>query len=146
MLSTVNKLAGITARLWDEKGDPRPLKFMMKPYPLPARESDQPIVVLSYFRAGGSAVFGFNQQPAWKEISYNWWQKSIASVGVEFAAEKSKPRKYAASATPEIAWSLYRMLRRAEVGDENTLSWNIDDTFPLTVKFTLKTDPWRVLQ
>ena len=114
MLEIANAVARLSDRLWDDKGEERPLAFMMKASPLPQALPHEPIAVLSYLHAGGSSIFGFNQQPSWKEFTLQWHSGSSAAVGIEFTTPDASARFQNAVTVPKTAWSFYRLLQKAE--------------------------------
>lgn len=115
MLPTLNALQRLTNTLWNSKGEQQALTFMVKPYPLPRMRAGGPLVSLSYLHAGDFSLFGFNQQPAWKEMTFDWSRESSASVGVEIVAADGKSnRLYNAVEVGRSAWSFYHLLQRSE--------------------------------
>jgi hypothetical protein len=150
-LDRVNATAVLTKTLWDEKGVPQPVTFSIKALPLPPRQKQESVVVLSYLRSGKGSVFGFNQQPAWQNLELEWWKDQAAAVGVEFATKKKKSRKsYRAITVPESTWSFYRLLQKAEPGEMDVLTWRIKspevENKLLDIQFAVRDDPWAVFQ
>ncbi|MCG8471661.1 MAG: hypothetical protein MI742_07370 [Desulfobacterales bacterium] len=115
MLPTLNAVQRLTATLWNDEGDVKPLTYMVKPYPLPQVKAGGPLVSLAYLHAGDFSIFGFNQQPAWKKMDFDWSRENSASVGVELLPRKGGPSKlYNAVEVGRSAWSFYHLLQRSE--------------------------------
>ncbi len=114
MLQTVNAVAGLSDSLWDNKGDELPLKFMIKPIPLPPAVINEPIAILSYLHAGGASIFGFNQQPSWKEFKFQWQTASSAAVVTEFTTKDTTTKFQNAVKISRTGWSFFRLLQKAE--------------------------------
>lgn len=114
MPQTVTAVARLSENLWDNKGDELPLKFMVKPIPLPQAVINEPIAILSYLHAGGSSIFGFNQQPSWKEFKFQWQTASSAAVVIEFATKDATTRFQNAVKISRTGWSFFRLLQKAE--------------------------------
>jgi hypothetical protein len=152
MLEMVNELTRIGKTFWDENGAPKPIKFTIKPFVLPQSELGGPIMVLSYLKSGKSAVFGFNQQPAWHEFEFEWWKEPNAMVGVEYITSINSRKNYRAITAPESCWSFYQLLRMGETLNENVAGWRMKEAFAngsadlLTIKFAMKTDPWALFR
>jgi hypothetical protein len=114
MLKTVNAVARLSDSLWDNKGDERPLQFMIKPIPLPPAVMNEPIAILSYLHAGGASIFGFNQQPSWKAFQFQWQTASSAAIVSEFATKDTTTRFQNAVKISRTGWSFFRLLQKAE--------------------------------
>jgi type VI secretion system protein ImpL len=153
MLGRVNLIARLARAYFDRDGKRAPLALSATPLPLPKELDRSGYVTMSFLRAGGSTVFGFNQQPTARAFSPSWWGSDGASLGIMFGDPNSKEtpdhadRSVDASASP---WSLYRLLEKASfVGD--TAVWTLPGdgarrrTVP--VRFVLRGDavalhPW----
>jgi hypothetical protein len=150
MLSMLNNISGISKTLWDEKGLPRPLVLYFRSFPLPAMTDKEMVAVLSYLQSGTSSVFGFNQKPAWQSFQLEWWKEQPAAAGLEFRSSSDTPSIYRAISIPQSSWSFHRLLKQAEVVDNNVLVWKVGQPeYPagsLTVKFASQTDPWAVFK
>jgi hypothetical protein len=150
MLNTVNNISLLSKSLWDEKGQPKPLVFYFKSFPLPAMIEGEPIAVLSYLQSGKSSAFGFNQKPAWQKFELEWWQEQPAAVGLEFRESPDAPSVYKTITVPKSNWSFHRLLKESKVVDTSVLTWQIvNPEYPretLPVQFATKTDPWEVFR
>jgi len=114
LLPTANAVARLTKALWNDKGEEKPLEFMIKPYPLEPISDIGPIVSLSYMHAGDFSVFGFNQQPSWKRLKFDWSRESSAAVGVEIVTEDGTSKLQNAVAVGNSAWSFYHLLQKSD--------------------------------
>ena len=150
MLSMLNNISRISKTLWDEKGLPQPLVLYFRSFPLPAMTDKEMVAVLSYLQSGTSSVFGFNQKPAWQPFQLEWWKEQPAAAGLEFRSSSDTPSIYKAISIPESTWSFHRLLKQAEVVDNDVLVWKVEQPeYPkgsLTVKFATQTDPWAVFK
>jgi len=150
MLDTVNNVSRLSKTLWDDKGQPKPLIFYFKSFPLPAMIEGDPIAVLSYLQSGKSSAFGFNQRPAWQKFELEWWQEQPAAVGLEFKTSPEDPSIYRTIAIPNSNWSFHRLLKESKVADKNVLTWKIVSpeypTETLKVQFATKSDPWELFE
>lgn len=114
MLPSINAIARLSAILWDKDGEDWPIEFLVKSFPLPVAESHEPIVILTYLKAGNSSVFGFNQQPSWEKFNFNWIEESNAAVGVEFTNKGESATFQDAVTVPKSTWSFYHLLQKTE--------------------------------
>jgi hypothetical protein len=150
MLNTINNISRLSKILWNDKGQPEPLVFYFKSFPLPAMVEGDPIAVLSYLQSGKSSAFGFNQRPAWQKFELQWWQEQPAAVGLEFRTSPEAPSMYKAITVAKSNWSFHRLLQESKVVDTNVLTWKIvNPEYPretLNVQFATKTNPWEVLK
>lgn len=150
MLNTINNISRLSKILWNDEGQPKPLVFYFKSFPLPAMVEGDPIAVLSYLQSGKSSAFGFNQRPAWQKFELEWWQEQPAAAGLEFRTSPEAPRIYKAITVAKSNWSFHRLLKESKVVDTNVLTWKIvNPEYPretLNVQFATKTDPWEVLK
>jgi hypothetical protein len=150
MLNTVNHISRISKTLWDQKGLPKPLTLHFMSFPLPATIGEELVAVLSYLKSGNSSAFGFNQKPAWQKFELEWWQEQPASAGLEFRESSDTPSIYKAVTILKSNWSFHRLLKQAEVADDEVLGWKIErPEYPrefLTVQFATKSDPWVVFK
>jgi len=150
MLGTINSIITGSRTFWDEKKNPIPLHFLIKPLPLPRIEQGKPVVALSYLKSGKSAVFGFNQRPDWQSFKIEWWENQTATVGIEFKTSLDSSKSYRVITGPESPWSFYHLLRDAKIEDENILIWRFnspeskEDIY--AVQFEIKPDPWAIFR
>ncbi len=114
MLTVVNSLARITSNLWDKDGVAQALKIRLKPALLPTIQNSDSIPILSYLKLGDTTVFGFNQYSSWKDVNYEWFNETEASVGVEFTDKKDSAKFRTAASVSSSVWSFYHMLQMGE--------------------------------
>ncbi|MBU1341195.1 MAG: hypothetical protein KKE44_14825 [Proteobacteria bacterium] len=151
MFKEVNHISHLSKIFFNDKGDPQPLSFDVKPHPLPLTEKKLMFVVLSYLRSGKNTVFGFNQQPSWHKFNLEWWKPESASAGVEFMEEPEKKGKIFSNITvPNSYWSFYRLLDKAQTPEPQTWMWDIqspgDIQWKRAISFSIRNDPWIVFQ
>jgi type VI secretion system protein ImpL len=150
MLVRVNLIARLARTYFDKDGKRAPLALSVTPLPLPKELDREGYVTMSFLRAGGAAVFGFNQQPTARAFTPSWWGSDGASIGIMFGDPDLKgtpDRSVDVSASP---WSLYRLIEKGNpLGD--TVVWTMPGdgykrrTVP--VRFVLRGDavalhPW----
>lgn len=146
MLASVSRIKSVSRMLWDDKGNPKPLQFLVKPLPMPHMVKGKPVVALFYLKSGKSSVFGFNQLPDWEPFTIEWWENQTATVGIEFNTSLDSSKSYQVIAGPASAWSFYHLLRDAKIEAENVLMWQFEspesksDVF--LVQFEIKPEPW----
>ncbi len=169
MLPTVNAIELLSASLWDKNGEEKLIEFMLKPVLLPSSDKNKSIAVLSYLQTGGKSIFGFNQQPAWKNFKVQWNNKHSASVGIELSKKDASEKTQYSLSVVKSPWNFYRLLQKTEnfsdsdnvtgytylnSGDLESgnrhivLTWPIpvgkpEENKTLNVKFAIKGDPWR---
>jgi len=98
------------------------------PLPLPKELDREGYVTMSFLRAGGASVFGFNQAPTARSFTPTWWGAEGASIGIMFGdpvfrnqPDRTPDRSIDTSASP---WALYHLIERAsQVGD--TVVWTL---------------------
>lgn len=130
MIARLNASAQLTSMLWGPEGNPLPIQFETKADLLPdlrvqVDEDDLPHASLAYLRSGESSVLGFNQHINWQKFKYEWWQRSPASVGVEFISGDQKVKKYSGVDVDESVWSFFRLLQQADLTEKNHYYWTI---------------------
>jgi len=113
MLITLDAIERLSAKLWTQDGEERPLELTIRPAPLPASVGGN-IPVLSYLQAGEDAVIGFNQQPSWKTISFQWHTSSVATVGLEIITSEEEERMQRSLSVPKTFWSFFHLFQEAE--------------------------------
>jgi len=150
MLARVNLIARLARAYFDKDGKRAPLALTVTPLPLPRDLDREGYVTMSFLRAGGATVFGFNQQPTARAFSPSWWGGDGASIGIMFGDPDLKGTPDRSVDSPSSPWSLYRLIEKASVvGD--TAVWTLPGdgarrrTVP--VRFVLRGDavalhPW----
>jgi hypothetical protein len=146
MFETEKEIRRLSKIFLNEEGTPQPLTIFIKPLlSRPSTEQDA-MVLLSYLQAGKLSVFGFYQQPRWQKFQFEWWKDQPSSVGVEVVTKKKSRKSSRGMTIPKSSWSLYRLLQKAEIIDDNTYVWKIYipemKTATIDLKFAIKDDPW----
>jgi type VI protein secretion system component VasK len=148
MFETEKEIRRLSKIFLNEEGTPQPLTIFIKPLLSHPSEEQDAMVLLSYLQAGKLSVFGFYQQPLWQKFQFEWWKDQPSSVGVEVATKKKSRKSSRGMTIPKSSWSLYRLLQKAEIIDDNTYVWEIHipemRTGTIDLKFAIKDDPWAV--
>ncbi|MEY3288178.1 MAG: hypothetical protein RLZZ419_420 [Pseudomonadota bacterium] len=148
-LDRLNAAQQITANLWDEQGNPKPLQLSVKPGLLPTFDSKQipqaPLVSLSYLRKGGASVLGFNQQADWQKLSLEWWLPQQAEVGMEFRKDDEPTQVYTDITVGDSPWNFFRLLQQGQVTGTQNYRWKLaHPNFPqqpLNIDFSFQANP-----
>src|SRR5262249_1527589 len=114
MLSRVNMIARLS-RVYFKDGQRAPLQLTVTPLGLAKELDRQGYVTMSFLRAGGASVFGFNQAPTARSFTPSWWGNEGASMGIMFGDPifrnhpdgGSPDRSIDTSASP---WALYHLI------------------------------------
>ncbi|EYF05023.1 type VI secretion protein IcmF/TssM N-terminal domain-containing protein [Chondromyces apiculatus] len=115
MYRILNAAGVISARLWDEKGKPRPLSYQLSTVPLGSAPRDGDALTLVYVKVGSESLFNFNQKPTEKVLAVDWTTPSTALVGVQLTDVASKETSFPPPLAVEGAhFSLLRLLRKAQ--------------------------------
>jgi type VI secretion system protein ImpL len=148
MLPLVNDLARLSDALWDQDGARVPLTFSITPRPLPRKAVDGRVATLAYLDSGGTSVHAFNQRPSSRPFTFPWWDQTSASVGVMLSEPEGNGQAYSIDVV-EPDWSLYRLLKQAQVSEDLELSWRISITGArdsMRLRFVLDRDPWALFR
>jgi hypothetical protein len=148
-LHRLNAAQQLTANLWDEQGNPKPLQSYVKPGLLPTFDSKQipqaPLVSLSYLRKGGVSVLGFNQQADWQKLSLEWWIPQPAEVGMEFRKDDDPTQVYTDITVGDSPWNFFRLLQQGQVTGTQNYRWKLaHPNFPqqpLNLDFSFQANP-----
>ncbi|HZS39319.1 MAG TPA: hypothetical protein VFF06_20950 [Polyangia bacterium] len=143
MLARVNLVARLARIFWDKEGKRAPLELSVTALPLPKDLGADGYVTMSFLRAGGASVFGFNQRPMSRTFAPAWWSSEGASMGVSFGDGAFKAAPDRSIDVAESSWSFYRLLERARSSDE-VVAWVIPDGFrhrAVTLRFVVHGDP-----
>jgi hypothetical protein len=151
-LDRLNAVQKFTSSLWDEQGAPKPLQLSVKSGILPIFDSNRipnaPLVSLSYLREGGVSILGFNQQPAWQNLSLQWWTSQPAEVGMEFHKGEGSIKAYNSISVINSHWNFFRLLQQGKSMENNRYQWSVSHPDlpqqPLTLEFTFQSAPWAV--
>jgi type VI secretion system protein ImpL len=128
MLGRVNLVARLAHLFFDKEGKRAPLELWATPLPLPRELDREGYVTMSFLRAGGASVFGFNQQPTARTFAPTWWGQDGASIGIMFGdpthtgtPDRTPDRSIDTASSP---WALYRLIERGKVVDD-TVVWTL---------------------
>jgi hypothetical protein len=128
MLSRVNMIARLSRVYFTKDGNRAPLQLTVTPLPLPKELDRQGYVTMSFIRAAGASVYGFNQAPTARSFTPQWWGAEGASMGIMFGdpvfrnqPDRTPDRSIDTGASP---WAIYHLLEKAsQVGD--TMVWTL---------------------
>lgn len=148
MLGRVNLVARVARLFFDKEGKRAPLELSATPLPLPRELDREGYVTMSFLRAGGASIFGFNQQPTARAFTPAWWGQDAASIGIVFgdptrgsAADRNPDRSIDTPASP---WAFYRLIEKGKVVDD-TVVWTLHgDGFhrhDIPIRFVLRGNP-----
>jgi hypothetical protein len=149
MFETEKEIRRLSKIFLNEEGIPQPLTIFIKPLLSRPSEEQDAMVLLSYLQVGKLSVFGFYQQPLWQKFQFEWWKDQPCSVGVEVVIKKKSRKSSRGMTIPKSSWSLYRLLQKAEIIDDNTYVWEIYvpemKAGTIDLKFAIKDDPWALI-
>lgn len=110
----INAAGVLSARLWDEEGKPRPLRYRLTPVPFGSATHEGSAPTLVYLNVGPASLFNFNQKPATTTLELDWTAASSSSVGVQLTDGKTKEDTHLLEiAADESCFSFLRLLRKA---------------------------------
>jgi type VI secretion system protein ImpL len=140
MLGRVNLIVRLARVYFDKDGKRQPLALTVTPLPLPKELDREGYVTMSFLRAGGAAVFGFNQAPTARAFAPTWWGAEGASVGIMFGDPlvRNQPDRAPDQQqdSPTSPWALYHLLEKAQqVGD--TFVWSMPRAWTVPREGTL---------
>lgn len=146
MPEAVERLSRLGQTLFLPDGARRPLRFLVRPQPLPVvgpeREA-QPTA--AYLKAGRSSVLAFNQAPLARPLEIDWWDQGTAAVVLESSSPASNRRQSQSIEISDSTWSFYRLLLHAQERSGPRLAFVIPGDAPpseRTVTFYFEEDPW----
>ncbi|MFU8788593.1 MAG: hypothetical protein ACNA7G_06150 [Methylobacter sp.] len=151
-LKRINAAQQLTASLWDDLGNPKPLELFVRPGLLPTYKNQQllrtPLVSLTYLRQGENSVLGFNQQKTWQKLAVKWWAPELAEVGMEFRKDAAPTRVYSDMTVTDSQWNFFRLLQQGELVGVQRYRWLLaHPNFPqqpLNVEFSFQANPLTV--
>ncbi|WP_437594399.1 type VI secretion protein IcmF/TssM N-terminal domain-containing protein [Sorangium sp. So ce1000] len=115
MYRLINAAGLLSARLWDEKGKPRPLLYRLATVPIGSAPRDKSALTLVYFNVGAGALFNFNQKPTAKTLELDWTKASSSQVGVQLTDVESKENSFPQPIVADGSYfSFLRLLRKAQ--------------------------------
>ncbi len=144
----VNRLATISNTLWDNDGNPQPIKLNIQSLPFEAEAKSYPVPVLSYLVTGNETFHNFNQSPSWHMINIEWWKENSSTVVLELT-NKNESRSYRDEKVLNTPWSFFELLKKAHEKGDNTWEWELGNqvggkTSHVALKF--ERNPWDLFQ
>lgn len=101
MLAMVRDLERLSSTLWDEKGEPLPLKVELRIEPLPIGAVDGRVATMASIGSGGGSVFGFNNRPDRQVLEIDWWSQGSSVVSLTMSTPVSEQDVLAGGAKPD---------------------------------------------
>ncbi|MGK3962623.1 type VI secretion protein IcmF/TssM N-terminal domain-containing protein [Sorangium sp. So ce118] len=153
MYRIVNAAGVLSARLWDEKGKPKPLRYRLTTVPLGSTSRDRSALTLVYFNVGPGSLFNFNQKPATTTLELDWTASSSSQVGAQLTDVASKEDTLPPPVVADGSnFSFLRLLRKAtqppatvkEPAAGQLYTWQIpvDVGAPVRAQLVVLDDPW----
>ncbi len=151
MFETVNFMQTLSQTLWDEDGNPRPLKLEVQATPLPLPSYDKSrYATLSSLTVGKTACFNFNQQPSWKQFPVSWWKQETSKVALEYTVPANGQKYEYSIVINDSLWSFFKLLQKSKMVEQDIYTWylpeNASDYTSSKVKFSFSENPWRLFQ
>ncbi len=148
----LNAVQKFTTSLWDGQGAPKPLQLAVKPGLMPVydvkRMPNAPLVSLTYLRAGGVSVLGFNQQSTWQKLPLEWWTSQPVEVGMEFRKDSAPTQVYTSLTVADSQWNFFRLLQQGKSQGNSHYQWSVAHPDfpqqPLSLEFTFQSAPWAI--
>lgn len=152
---TVNAVAALSARLWDEKGDPRPLEIKVSTVPFVTQPNSTLVPTVVLLRVGKTSIFNFNQRPDTATLPFDWTQDDDAQLALHVTDVQSGETTFpAALAAPGKYWRFFRLLRAAkahhtEADGSEVYEWERPTQDGgkqrARVRLRFEEDPWQLL-
>ena len=101
MLAMVRDLERMSSTLWDDKGEPLPLKVELRIEPLPIGAVDGRVATMASIGSGGGSVFGFNNRPDRQVLEIDWWAQGSSVVSLTMSTPVSEQDVLAGGAKPD---------------------------------------------
>ena len=144
MLSSFNHLTALQKIFWDENNEMKSVTFKVTPMLINEPTiPDGSLVKMTFMNYNDQTINGINAFAVWKEIKVNWWENSVASVGIEMTDGSTfSTRKYLNE------FSFYKLLNEAELNEKDgAYYWEIivDDSdikSVISVGFKIEPEPW----
>jgi hypothetical protein len=115
MYRIVNAVAGLSARLWDAKGKPRPLRYHLRTVPLGRGPSETSALTLVQLKVGSGLLSNFNQKPTTTSLDLDWTTPSTSQVSAQLTNTESKEKSDPEPILTEAScFSFLRLLRKAK--------------------------------
>jgi hypothetical protein len=150
MLAMVNFIEDFRKYLWNDRGEPIPMVFNIKTFPLPPVVDKRPSVVLAYMRSGDDSVFAFNQRSLWKELPIKWWESTSSAVGIKIEDPRRGKQSFSAESIVQTDWSFLKLINDAERTGDCRYSWTFKSQQTAyrryTVEFATETNPFSLFE
>jgi type VI protein secretion system component VasK len=112
---TVNAVAALSARLWDEKGEPRALEVRVATVPFNTESKAILVPTVVHLQVGKASIFNFNQRPDSSPLPLSWMEDDDAQLALHVTnVETGETTFPAALAAPGKHWRFFRLLRAAK--------------------------------
>ncbi len=144
----VNRLAKISNILWDNEGNPQPLRLNIQSLPFESVSKTEPQPILSYLVTGDETFHNFNQNPDWHLINIEWWKENSSTVVLELS-NKGDSRSYREEKVMNTPWSFFELLKKAKSKQDNIWEWslgNLQSPQVSHVALKFEQDPWHLFQ
>lgn len=148
MLPTLGRLSRLSRMLWDAEGRPRPLMLQVMPLPLPASPTPGSFVTMGSLKCGKTAVFAYNQSPAWQEFPLAWWDQQTSALMLELRSPQQETIQYTSLEKSRSSWSCFRLLEASTATGDHHRQWQLrgrsanDSNRLMDIRFGLKGEPW----
>ncbi len=146
--AAVNRLSSISHVLWDNDGNPQPIKLNVQSLPFEAEEKSYPVPILSYLVTGNETFHNFNQSPSWHLINIEWWKENSSTVVLELT-NRNESKAYRDEKVLNTPWSFFELLKKAHEKGPNTWEWELGDQLGQKVSHValkFEQNPWSLFQ
>jgi hypothetical protein len=123
MQGSVERLLAIQQALFDAKGEPQTLKFLIDPVPF---ASQQLLPKRSILKLGESRYEYFNTAPRTLDVEVPWSEAYVATLSVELAG--ASEQLAAPIGTRKSAWAFPRLLASASSMLDGRYAWELETT------------------
>jgi type VI secretion system protein ImpL len=153
LYTTVNAAANLAARLWDNKGNPRPLTFRVVTVPFATLAGRRLVPTAVSLKAGAATVLNVNQKPQVSTLSIDWTKDESAQISLRVGDVATQEASFPA---PLVAggpgWRFWRLLSLATQvegrprGGAQLYEWRLrvrdGDDEKAAVRVEVLDDPW----
>lgn len=146
--AAVNRLSGISRTLWDNDGNPQPIRLNVQSIPFEKEDKSEPVPILSYLVAGNQIFYNGNQLPSWHEISIEWWKEDSSTFILELT-NKNGGRSFRDERALNTYWSFFELLKKADQKGESTWQWSLGSQVGEKVSHValrFEHNPWELFQ
>jgi hypothetical protein len=125
MQSSIERLIAIQRTLFDEKGEPQPLKLQIDPVPF---ASQQLLPKRSVLKLGEARYEYFNTAPRTLTVVVPWNEAYVATLSVELAGAQTNDELATPLGTRKSPWAFPRLLASASSAIDGRYGWELDAT------------------